>query len=112
MAVGGPDFESHANQAAFEQLRQRFRAGLLTRTQQLQGTTDPAEQARLLHSLAGAAGCYGLVVLETVTRRALASVLSGSCTQDERAELLHQVFVLMEQERGGCAAPPSQLPQS
>jgi HPt (histidine-containing phosphotransfer) domain-containing protein len=73
-----PEGLSASHQAAFLQLRRRFCAGLPERWAQIEGAADTPERVAALHRLAGAAGSYGLVKLDTCARQALRLVESSA----------------------------------
>jgi hypothetical protein len=69
--------QAEAVQAAFEQLRQRFLAGLPQRWHDIRTASDGAAQRAALHRLAGAAGGYGFSGLGEAARCAEALSESG-----------------------------------
>ena len=79
-----PDNLPPGTQAAFERLRQVFLSGLQARWAQIDGATNPADQAAALHRLAGAAGSYALDDIDVAARLALHAVQSeaGAAVMD------------------------------
>ncbi|MBB2487051.1 hypothetical protein H5407_17615 [Mitsuaria sp. WAJ17] len=87
--------------AGFSALQQRFRQGLADRAARLEAAQGVAEQAALLHQLAGAAGGYLMSDLEAAARDALACC-EATVPEGKRRQALQAVLARLR----GLALPP------